>query len=55
MFVIAGLIEGFITPSYIPGYLKITLGVAVWGAVLAYLMLAGRRPVEQTPGSELTP
>lgn len=42
MFVIAGLIEGFITPSYLPGELKITLGVTVFAVVLAYLLLVGR-------------
>jgi uncharacterized membrane protein SpoIIM required for sporulation len=43
MFIIAGLIEGFITPSYIPGSVKIGLGLAVWMLVFAYLMLAGRK------------
>lgn len=43
MFVVAGLIEGFITPSYLPGGLKIALGLAVAVAVCAYLLLGGRR------------
>jgi len=42
MFLIAGFIEGFITPSYIPGAAKIVLGVTVAGVVIAYLLLTGR-------------
>lgn len=42
MFVIAGFIEGFITPLYVPGFMKIVLGVTVAGAVIAYLLLVGR-------------
>ncbi|HSW02435.1 MAG TPA: stage II sporulation protein M [Sedimentisphaerales bacterium] len=42
MFLIAGFIEGFITPSYIPGEAKIVLGVTVAAVVIAYLTLGGR-------------
>lgn len=42
MFIVAGLVEGFITPSYIPGAIKIILGVTLLLATLAYLMLAGQ-------------
>lgn len=42
MFIIAGLIEGFITPSYAPNMLKILLGFAVALVVITYLLLAGR-------------
>ena len=42
MFMVAGLIEGFITPSYIPGILKIFLGIMVWAMAMAYLLLLGR-------------
>jgi len=41
MFVVAGTIEGFITPSYLPGSAKIALGLAVLGVTLAYLLLVG--------------
>jgi uncharacterized membrane protein SpoIIM required for sporulation len=41
MFVMAGLIEGFITPSYIPGAAKIVLGIAVAGVVIVYLLVVG--------------
>jgi uncharacterized membrane protein SpoIIM required for sporulation len=43
MFIIAGFIEGFVTPSYMPGSAKIVLGVTVAVAVVAYLLTAGRR------------
>jgi uncharacterized membrane protein SpoIIM required for sporulation len=42
MFAIAGTIEGFVTPSYVPGSTKIVLGLTVAGAVLAALLTAGR-------------
>ncbi|MHC4517885.1 MAG: stage II sporulation protein M [Planctomycetota bacterium] len=55
MFIIAGLIEGFITPSYVPGVVKIVLGITVAGLVIAYLLVVGpdrndnRRGVNQRP------
>jgi uncharacterized membrane protein SpoIIM required for sporulation len=42
MFIVAGAIEGFITPSHLPGGLKIVGGLVVGAAALAYLLLAGR-------------
>jgi len=42
MFIIAGFIEGFVTPSYMPGAVKIVLGVTVAAVVVAYLLMAGR-------------
>lgn len=42
MFAIAAFIEGFITPSYLPGEAKILLGVTVAATVIAYLLLVGR-------------
>jgi len=42
MFIIAGFIEGFVTPSYIPGAMKIILGVTITLLTIAYLILAGR-------------
>ena len=42
MFAIAAFIEGFITPSYLPGVVKIVLGVTVAAAVIAYLLVVGR-------------
>lgn len=54
MFVVAGAIEGFVTPTYLPGWAKILLGVLVGGLALAYLLLAGRqadRAAPRTAGS----
>lgn len=42
MFAIAAFIEGFITPSYMPGEAKIVLGLAVAAAVIFYLLVMGR-------------
>ncbi|MFC2172477.1 stage II sporulation protein M [Acidobacteriota bacterium] len=49
MFFIAGIIEGFVTPSYLPGEAKIVVGVLVLGVVLAYLLICGREKPQ--PGS----
>lgn len=44
MFVVAGIIEGFVTPAYtISGGAKIAVGALTLGATLVYLLLAGRR------------
>lgn len=42
MFVVAGIIESFITPSYMPGAAKIAIGVLVWATTMAYLLMGGR-------------
>lgn len=42
MFAIAAFIEGFITPSYLPGDAKIVLGITVATMVVAYLLVVGR-------------
>jgi uncharacterized membrane protein SpoIIM required for sporulation len=42
MFSVAAFIEGFITPSYLPGAVKIVLGVTVAAVVIAYLLVVGR-------------
>ncbi|NLX03827.1 MAG: stage II sporulation protein M [Phycisphaerae bacterium] len=44
MFVVAGLVETLITPSYLPGGLKILLGVLLGGGALAYVLLTARGP-----------
>jgi len=44
MFAVAGVVEGFVTPSYLPDGLKIALGVVLWVAALAYLLVWGRGP-----------
>jgi uncharacterized membrane protein SpoIIM required for sporulation len=42
-FVIAGLVEGFVTPSELAGSLKILLGAALLSLALAYLLGKGHR------------
>jgi uncharacterized membrane protein SpoIIM required for sporulation len=53
MFIVAGLIEGFVTPSYLPGDTKIIIGLAALGATLLYLLFGGltrpRRHVRTEP------
>lgn len=50
MFIVAGLIEGFITPSYLPGVYKIILGISVLVLIIAYLFFVNR----DMPISELS-
>jgi uncharacterized membrane protein SpoIIM required for sporulation len=44
MFVIAALIEGFVTPRSVDPWLKIGLGLVVFAVLCAYVGLAGRSP-----------
>ncbi len=47
MFIVAGVIEGFVTPSYSPGVVKIVLGVTVAFLTIAYLILGGQGPISE--------
>ncbi len=42
---VSGLIEGFVTPSSLPVWAKIAIGVLALGAFLAYMLVLGRRAV----------
>lgn len=42
LFVVAGLVEGFVTPRAYPAVLKLGLGALLFAALAAYLLLAGR-------------
>ena len=42
---VSGLIEGFVTPSALPVWAKITIGALALGAFLAYMLVVGRRAV----------
>lgn len=42
MFILAGIVEGFVTPSYLPGAVKIVYGVTLEILTLAYLTMIGR-------------
>lgn len=48
MFVVAGVLESFVTPTYWPGAVKIVIGLLALGLTLAYLLLVGRE-VEDRP------
>jgi uncharacterized membrane protein SpoIIM required for sporulation len=41
MFVVAGVIESYVTPSYMSGNIKILIGLAALGVTLMYLLFAG--------------
>jgi uncharacterized membrane protein SpoIIM required for sporulation len=41
MFVVAGMIEGFVTPSYLPDWVKASIGILAVSIAVAYLLLAG--------------
>ena len=47
LLVIAGIIEGFISPSGLPWWVKLTVGVATGIALHAYWLLAGRNDSAQ--------
>src|SRR5207248_4700651 len=40
---VSGLLEAFVTPSPLPTILRIAIGVVVWLAFLAYVVVLGRR------------
>ena len=45
--VVAGLIEGFLSPSNLPAWVKILTGISTITALTAYLILAGRGDPDQ--------
>ena len=44
---VSGLVEAFVTPSPLPTWARIGIGVAVWAAFLAYVVVLGRRAEEE--------
>jgi uncharacterized membrane protein SpoIIM required for sporulation len=42
---ISGIVEAFVTPSPLPTWARIAIGVVVWVAFLAYVAVLGRRAV----------
>ncbi|MHA7239366.1 stage II sporulation protein M [Arthrobacter sp. TMS1-12-1] len=42
---VSGLVEGFVTPSGLPPWLRLTLGFLVFAAYWAYTLILGRRAV----------
>ncbi|WP_247828465.1 stage II sporulation protein M [Arthrobacter antioxidans] len=43
---VSGLVEGFVTPSGLPPWLRLTIGFLVFAAYWAYTLVLGRRAVE---------
>ena len=48
-FVVAGSVEGFVTPSHLPAAAKLTIGVGLLALALGYLLLAGHRATRGSP------
>ncbi|MDN4614450.1 stage II sporulation protein M [Leifsonia sp. F6_8S_P_1B] len=51
---VSGLIEGFVTPSPLPVWAKITIGALALAAFLAYMLVLGRRAVRAGETGDLT-
>jgi uncharacterized membrane protein SpoIIM required for sporulation len=55
LLVIAGLIEGFISPSGLPWWVKLAVGVATGVALHAYWLFAGRETPARQPSATHSP
>jgi uncharacterized membrane protein SpoIIM required for sporulation len=44
---VSGIVEAFVTPSPLPTWARIAVGVLVWAAFLAYVLVLGRRAVAE--------
>ncbi len=44
---VSGVIEAFVTPSPLPTWARIAIGVIAWGGFIAYFLVLGRRAVAQ--------
>lgn len=51
--VVAGLIEGFVSPSPLPAWAKAATGVAAGATLLLWVLLGGRRPGAGGEGADL--
>ena len=43
---LSGVIEAFVTPSGLPTWARIGIGLVAWGAFLAYIFVLGRRAAQ---------
>src|SRR5256714_1751631 len=50
---VSGLLEAFVTPSPLPTVLRIAIGVLVWGAFLADVVVLGRRAADDRVSTDL--
>lgn len=42
---VSGVLEGFLTPSTLPAWARITIGALVWAVFVAYVWILGRRAI----------
>jgi uncharacterized membrane protein SpoIIM required for sporulation len=49
LLIVAGVIEGFISPTPLDPLLKFTIGAGLFVLLLFYLLAAGRAPLTDTP------
>ena len=52
---VSGLLEAFVTPSPLPTWARIAIGVFVWGAFIAWITVCGRRAVRLGDTGDLEP
>ena len=45
MLACSGILEGFVTPSSLPTWARISIGLGVWVAFLGYVVVFGGRAV----------
>jgi len=50
---VSGVIEGFVTPSYLPVWVKITIGALALAAFLGYMLVVGGRAVRAGESGDL--
>ena len=51
---VSGIVEGFVTPSPLPTWARIGIGVAVWLAFCGYVTVCGRAAVRSGETGDLS-
>jgi hypothetical protein len=52
---VSGAIEAFVTPSGLPTWARIGIGVGVWAGFMAYVFVLGRAAAAQGETGDLDP
>ena len=55
LLIVAGLIEGFVSPAGLDPVAKFAIGASMFGLLVAYLGFAGRQPSAARGGQDVTP